>query len=620
MKHNRWLISLILALSCFSFFGGCSSSSDADHALTQTGSESNQDATTYDPLVRKTAYGYVKGIETNYGTWAWLGMPYAKPPVGDLRWRAPQDSESWKGIRDARHFCSYCVQYGNYLSETGVETLGELPGEGVPVGSEDCLYLNIWRPRSHEKKLPVYVFIHGGANITGRSDLSIYDGAHFAARSNMVFVTINYRLGEFGWFWYPALCEGKDPRDDSGNYGTLDIIKALTWIRNNIAAFDGDPQNVTITGQSAGGFNVYSMLASPLAAGLFHKAIVHSGFSQSCSLASAQQKAQDMLDRLLIQDGYAQDAHTAEQFLQDQQAQLGEEQYKQWIRQYLRSKTIPEIYAPQNSVPMAASQYDALSSDASMGIYEDGYVIPASPLECLRTGNYNRVPLLIGCTMEELKLFVPLALFPPRKFWESMESFNPNHPDYNLAQVLDPTDWPQMFILYALLPPLGQLVFQTNGTDTMAPAAKKYQDAVYVYKFLWDEEPEPFDYLIGAAHAMDLPFFFGNFITDKSSLTSFAWSDANRASREPLSNAMMTYVAQFARTGDPNGADTDLPLWSPWSDKQGTPKRMLFDAGKLAMSSERIEPEQFPCPQCVMEDIFNLIMGTTGRSRALLYW
>jgi carboxylesterase type B len=118
---------------------------------------------------------------------------------------------------------------------------------------------------------------------------------------------------------------------------------------------------------------------------------------------------------------------------------------------------------------------------------------------------------------------------------------------------------------------------------------------------------------------MDLPFFFGNFITDKSSLTSFAWSDANRASREPLSNAMMTYVAQFARTGDPNGANTDLPLWSPWSDKQGAPKRMLFDAGKLAMSSESIEPEQFPCPQCVMEDIFNLIMGTTGRSRAVLY-
>ena len=243
-------------------------------------------------LVRTTEYGKVEGLyneETD--TYAWLGVPYAKPPVGDLRWRAPQDPEPWDGIRDATEQCSECTQL--YTPPNWIR-------QDFAVGSEDCLYLDIYSPKTRKKDLPVYVWIHGGSNNFGSAKQ--YNGSMLASRSNVVVVVVQYRLGPLGWFTHPALRKG-DPLDDSGNFGTLDTIKALKWIRNNIRAFGGDPRNVLITGESAGAHNVMKLVISPLAKGLFHKAMSQSGGMATISVEDGENLANSTIEKYLIEDG-----------------------------------------------------------------------------------------------------------------------------------------------------------------------------------------------------------------------------------------------------------------------------------------------------------------------------
>jgi len=246
-----------------------------------------------------TSYGTVKGFADDANTWAWKGIPFARPPVGDLRWMAPEDPESWEGVRQADEFCDWCPQYF-------VEDAGPPPSIPIITGSEDCLYVNIWRPQSEEKNLPVYFWIHGGGNSIGTAAMTIYDGSKMASNSNLIVVTTNYRLGPLGWFTHPALRNG-DEMNDSGNYGTLDIIMALKWVRENIEAFGGDPDNVTIAGESAGAQNVHSLLLSPLATGLFHKAIAQSGGPWTDSVEDGDASADEVIDELMAIDGISRD-------------------------------------------------------------------------------------------------------------------------------------------------------------------------------------------------------------------------------------------------------------------------------------------------------------------------
>jgi para-nitrobenzyl esterase len=207
--------------------------------------------------VVQTRFGLVQGFADADTTLVWKAIPYARPPTGDLRWRAPQDPEPWAGIRAPRSFHAGCTQFSPVF-------------KGSITGSEDCLYLNVWRQQGTETGLPVYVWIHGGGNSIGSATMvPDYYGNRIAARSHVVFVSLNYRLGPFGWFTHPALRDGASAEDASGNYGTLDIIQALKWIQQNIEAFGGDPHSVTITGESAGGHNVLSLLIAPPARGLF---------------------------------------------------------------------------------------------------------------------------------------------------------------------------------------------------------------------------------------------------------------------------------------------------------------------------------------------------------------
>jgi para-nitrobenzyl esterase len=197
----------------------------------------------------KTAYGKVSGADAGNGSWVWAGIPYAKPPVGELRWKAPQDPEPWNKIRHSTYNFSRCTQPVFDLQWNPVNKIQ---------GSEDCLYLNVFRPKNNAKNLPVYFWIHGGGNSFDGADN--YDASILAQKANMVVVVIQFRTGPFGWFNHPALNPDGTAEDKSGNYGTLDMIKALKWVNRNISAFGGNPKNVTIAGESTGGYRVMNLM------------------------------------------------------------------------------------------------------------------------------------------------------------------------------------------------------------------------------------------------------------------------------------------------------------------------------------------------------------------------
>jgi para-nitrobenzyl esterase len=517
-------------------------------------------ASAVDPLVRMTKYGLVEGkavtgIETTNKAWAWLGMPYAKPPVGELRWKAPREPDPWSGIRPAKAFSKCCMQPSSWILNLNYETYNQ------PVGSEDSLYINVWSPRKTGGRRPVIIFFHGGANILGESATPAYNGANFAAQNNAVFVSCNYRLGQLGWFAPPALRTG-DPLDDSGNYGTLDCIKALKWIRDNIAAFGGDPNNVTISGQSAGGMMVCMMLVSPLAKGLFQRAFCISGGPVTQSLSTAEVAADATIHRLLVKDGYASNYTECQQFM--------EKMGNVWIASYLRSKPAEDFVYPLSTGPEALTGF--------ITNQEDGYVIPKGAVEHLAEGNYNRVPTILSSTRDEAKFFLAVVLCNgqewgfakmARELDINSKRFQAGRTGEPLQKILNPVWWPTYD---AMSRSMTEASF-TTMTQHTASLMAKWQKDVYNYRFDWDEEPKPIDFLMGAAHAMDVPFLFHNFDRYDDQMTRACWCNKSRKGREKLSSAMTRYLAQFMRTGNPNRFG--LPRWKPWTTSSH--RTMIFD-------------------------------------------
>ena len=519
----------------------------------------------------RTGYGEVEGIAWSGGVDAWLGIPYAMPPMGELRWKAPRDPEPWSGVLHADEFGCECMQYGGILLDLDADTFGEI------MGSEDCLYLNIWRPGSYKEKMPVFFWIHGGMNLVGEAATSLYHGASLAEASNAVVVTVNYRLGPLGWFHHSALSVG-DPLDDSGNYGILDIIKALEWVRDNIEAFGGDPSNVTIAGESAGGFNVVSLLASPLARGLFHRAIAMSPATSlfSSPMEEGQTKAETVLIKLFINDLLAGNRSAAGRLLEIKESA--------WTADYLRSKSAGEILSTSTLLSSFGLNEIGLTTDAFSGSrFEDGTVIPLGFSTRFLDGDYNQVPFIIGSNAEEMKIFELafgiISNMDENEVLDLILSFDPDHSDVDLSEIVPPLLQPAYQVLGTFL---GDAFFQGTGVDPLAERMSLHQD-VYVYKFAWDDQPAPFDFLVGASHMTGIPFFFGNFQTDKSSIFRFAWSRENLQGRMALAEAVMRYTSGFMRTGNPNAGNPGLPVWEPWCGTEGRPKRIILDT-ELYMS------------------------------------
>ena len=541
------------------------------------------------PEIRTTTYGPVQGVNdsANSGTYFWKGIPFAKPPIGALRWMAPVEPDPWTGALQTQTFGNACIQYGRIYGPGSNNTYDATIGTtlNTAVGSEDCLTLNIWRPASEDTNLPVIYFIYGGSDVSGYSADPVYDGATLAKTANAVVVTANYRVGLFGWLNLPQLKTGANANDDSGNFGTLDTIKTLQFINKNIAVFGGNPGNVTVMGQSAGDINVYALLTSPLVVNatpkLMHKAIpISGGISLASNLApgsiptlspSATYLAQGnaLLYNLLIADGKAVDNASAQAYAATQtNAQ---------IASYMRSKDGTTLFT------ILLTKLAALGLSGS-GPIPEGTVLPPDPIASIKAGNYLKVPVLASNTRDEAKLFSAyLALSPAlgglpgmivtdASRFATMFNFNPD-----AATTLTAGDFINAAYLPVSTPVTGynartdllNMIFFIASRDNVLGALKSQQDNVWYYQFNWDKEPAPWNDVYGAAHAFDLPFVFGNF--GPSLFGNVIGGTANKAGRLALSNAMMKSIGAFAKNGDPNDPALGV-TWPTW------PKKLVFDA------------------------------------------
>lgn len=561
-------------------------------------------------LRRHTRFGPVIGIDDSAttGTYAWKGVPFAKAPMGVLRWTAPVDPDGWKKPREAKQFGNACVQYGRIYGPGANNrydpTIGTTLNQAV--GSEDCLYLNIWAPAerhdddhrdgNHEGHhndgpggRPVIVFVHGGSNVSGYTADPVYDGAALAKAANAVVVTVNYRLGIFGFLSVPQLKSGTDAQQDSGNFALLDIIKALQFIRHNIGEFGGNPSNVTLMGQSAGAINVYALLTTPATVEakprLFHRAApLSGGISLASNLPPGRiptlnpasfylNQGNQLLYRQVIADGLAPDLAGAAAWVASKPPAQ--------VAAYLRSKN------PATLLSTLLTKLAPLGL-AGSGPIPDGAMLPSDPIGAIAAGNYLRVPVLAGNTRDEGKLFPTfLALFggpsgrlvTDKQLFDIQFAYQPDAPPQITIE-----QWIPGLYLPVATPATGfsaktQLLNQLflvaaakNALDTL----KSQQNEVWYYRFDWDEEPAPFNDIYGAAHAFDLAFVFGNF--GPSLFANIANSTANQPGRLALSHAMMKSVAAFAHRGDPNAPAALGTTWPFW------PSTLVFDATPTAKS------------------------------------
>jgi para-nitrobenzyl esterase len=498
--------------------------------------------------VVQTKYGVVSGY-SDEDTWCWKGIPYATPPVGELRWKAPLDPTPWLGTRKTRKFGDSAAQVMLILG---------------PLGSEDCLYLNIWRPQSSETSLPVYLYIHGGGNSIGSAATSSYYGNAVAEKSNLLYISVNFRLGAMGWFVHPAITGSGSPEDQSGNFGILDLVKSLKWVRDNIRAFGGDPNNVTVAGESGGAFNVLSLLISPLAKGLFHRAVIESGLSFLWSPDEGVSQSSELLVALLRKDRRASHDKEALQIL----ANMSNEE----IDSYLRSKSAFTITQniPTRDFGMAAWRT----------IFADGTVIPKEGYDIFSSGKWaNRVPVIIGCNKDEMKLFGWFRRNPPL-----------NTREYDLV-------WSYFSMLW-----------RANGVDELATKMTSRSRApVFVYRFDWGSVDENGESVLpgkkgrelGAHHTAEIPFFLGMGGGDIALLTGKTHNKRNQPGRTKLKTLCMEYLANFAKTGNPN--NDGLPVWPVWDNAEGLEKIIVLDAGfddlRISYLKERI----------TTQDVFNLV-------------
>lgn len=482
-----------------------------------------------DPLIIKTKYGYVEGEQDKNNSLVWRGIPYAKAPIGDLRWKAPIDPDKWEGIFKTKKFGSPALQYHPFFKRK-------------IKGDENCLFLNIWKPEEHAEKLPVYVWIHGGGNSVGFADqMYEYYGHEIAVRSQVIYVSINYRLGPFGWLSHPALKDSDNPKDNSGNFGTLDIIKALEWIQENIVAFGGDPNRVLIAGESAGAINIQSLLISPQAKGLFHAAISQSGFPKIGDAELSKAMTDTIIMKLLIRMKIAKTEDEASDKLSKMtNSEIKEFLYAQDAKDIMRSID-PYIMGMVN-MPF---------------IFPDGYVIPKEGYTVLETGkNVNKVPIIIGSNTNEIKLFVYFSREPKWK---------------------DP--------LFQITTTFGSNMWKAIGVDDPARKLSALADHPPVYMYLFNfgnpddtgESPlwGKWGKKLGAHHGAEIKFFTG---TDKKrwSFLSIMNRNSYKAGRDSLTSAMMTYAKNLLYYGDPNYEQTTIywPQFNPTSKNKG----LIFDS------------------------------------------
>ncbi len=464
-------------------------------------------ADTHNPRIELDT-GVVQGVVQD-GIESFKGIPFAAPPVEDLRWRPPQPVQSWKGVRKADSYGADCMQV-------------PFPSDAAPLGvkpAEDCLYVNVWRPaRSVPGKLPVFVWIYGGGFVNGGSSPAVYDGTAFAAQG-VVFVSFNYRLGRFGFFAHPALT-AEQPAQPHANYAIMDQIAALKWVQRNIGAFGGDPRNVTVCGESAGGIAVHILMTSPAAAGLFHKAIVQSGggrpgIFRDRPLSGGPDSAEGRGVAFAQQEGIKEEGAEA-------------------LRK-LRGLAAEELARNLNLSNMDDPTYVG-------GPIVDGQLITANPAQLYAEGKGARVPVMLGATSSDIGFMHADSLD------ELLGRFGPDAEKARAAYEVHGGDDVRL------------VAFRMGGDQMMVEPARYVArllasrgQPVYEFRFSYVAESirGQFGGVMGAMHASDIPFAFDTVATKYGQALTEKDSAAARA--------MHAYWVAFAKTGQPQVPG--LPEW-----------------------------------------------------------
>jgi para-nitrobenzyl esterase len=474
------------------------------------------------------------------GVCVYKGIPFAKPPLGDLRFAPPQPADPWADVLKAGKFGNECVQF----------PMGLAPAS-EPVGNEDCLYLNVWQPAAADK-LPVMVWIHGGGFVLGSGSQDLYEGTNLAKLGDVIVVTINYRLGPFGFLTHPAFA---DANGNTGNFGLMDQIAALQWVHDNIAKFGGDPGNVTIFGQSAGGMSVSLLTVSPKTKGLFQKAIIQSGSAAVLKKTDDQENANGVIaaGRLGCTD----------------QAKVVE---------CLRSAD--PVMMMKTLKPTLGLLSDAeLTEGFPFHPVIDGDLIPDTPVKLLLDGNYDKsLKIMMGTTKDEASIFlIQKKVETADDFYKTFKSdmvmvkasfgINVETDDildyYPLANYATPRDaYNDLFTDLAFTCPTREhaSILADNGGE------------VYLYHFLRAPSTMGLFKDLGSFHSAELFFLFGNW--------KFMGMNLGSAENKPLAADMMALWSSFAHTGVPVAGG--LPAWPMF--KRDAPQYLQLDLASSILS------------------------------------
>lgn len=490
-------------------------------------------------LAVATTSGVVSAEAGPEGSTIFRDIPFAKPPLGDGRWAAPVALETPDRTISPKTKPVMCPQ---------PQSMASGGAEGDYIGSEDCLYLDIYAPDiSKAGGLPVMLWIHGGSNVTGHK--GTYDFSRFAAREGVVVVVINYRLGPFGWFVHPALNGADLKTSPLANFGTLDMVEALRWTQRNIALFGGNQNNVTIFGESAGGRNVFSLLASPVTEGLFHRAIAQSGHVRSLTAAEAHNAEREfpMVDRGSWEVVRALGLSNAS----------------------VDASTLRSVPA----IDLLAAYFELDEDHIQPAVIRDGVVVPEEGvLTALADPRYAKnVPVMAGTTRDEVTLWLGLS----RYFVDVSYPLTKALPAK--LRIKDPT-------LYDFWVDMRSRGWKLGAVDDPLSGMSEagYTD-LYAYRYDWDEQPDnyfvPFSKILGAAHASEIAFIMG--APMYGDIGNYMYPDTDSAAE--MTEIMMTAWSAFANKGVPRLPDgRDWPRYEPES-----PAFMRLDVGEqLGLSDD----------------------------------
>ncbi len=493
-----------------------------------------------------TSSGIVEGNVKNRVI-SWNDIPYAEPPIEELRWKAPREANNLN-LKIQSKDNNFCVQKTSSLGGSS-----QFSNENIS-GSEDCLYLDIFAPKKASKSnkpLPVMFWIHGGGNTSGLKDL--YDFSKMVRKHNVIVVRINYRLGPFGWFTHPAIQDLQEGEDKTSNFGTMDIIAALSWVQKNIGLFGGDSNNVTIFGESAGGHNVYSLIASKRAHGLFHKAIAMSGYTTSIS----SKKAYKQEKRSSTSDFTSW--NVVNYLTNNEQKNLSKKEIRK-ILLNTSSNDFFELYANRESyqeIPLLTADNIIISD---IGLRKS----------LAKKDLINNVPLIAGSNADEVKLWLATAEY----FVDLEYSIIGSILDIPKV-VLNDEEAFEAFNYYR------SSAWKIRGVDNpLLNLSKAGNQNLFSYRFDWDDHRRlivgDFQKLIGAAHATEIPLLAGN----TKLVGGYPLSDLiypPTLSKFYLSKNMMRFWANFAKSGSP-GSSTNSVSWEIY--EPNNPAYLILDKKK----------------------------------------